>query len=131
MSNVTVIGLESALDGMLTIDAIENITDPYVQLHGYLSGPTTRGTTGILYSCIVTISLCCWVSTFPNVPGPKDKWYHATLDKLNMACIGILGPEFLFVIAVGQLSSAMRSVRVSCSRSRTNTLPPPCWPSKD
>ena len=112
----TIIGEDSALDGMIDVRSIMNITDPYTIMHGYLQGPQSRGTVNILYSCLVTISLCCWVSTFPNVPGPNDKWYHPTIDKLNMACIGILGPEFLFVIAVGQLSSALRSVRVSKSQ---------------
>jgi hypothetical protein len=34
-------------------------------------------------------------------------------DKFNLACLGILGPEFLFMLALGQLNSARRSVEVS------------------
>lgn len=34
-------------------------------------------------------------------------------DKFDLACLGILGPEFLFALALGQYDSARRSVEVS------------------
>lgn len=42
----------------------------------------------------------------------KDKWYHRLIDKIHLAMIGLLGPDFLFGIALGQLSSAHRSVKL-------------------
>lgn len=41
-----------------------------------------------------------------------DKWHRKIIDKLNLAFIGLLGPDFLFAIAAGQLSSAMRAREV-------------------
>ncbi|KAL2157859.1 hypothetical protein VTH06DRAFT_4912 [Thermothelomyces fergusii] len=81
------------------------------ELTGWTPTDRTRGSIEILWSCCITILLCCWVSTFPNITSPNDKWYHAFIDKCNLACIGFLGPDYLFAIALGQLSSAWRSVK--------------------
>ncbi|KAK4124777.1 hypothetical protein N657DRAFT_655003 [Parathielavia appendiculata] len=47
-----------------------------------------------------------------NIPSLNDKWYHSYIDKINLACIGLLGPDYLLAIALGQLSSARRSVKL-------------------
>ncbi|KAK4110695.1 hypothetical protein N656DRAFT_713149 [Canariomyces notabilis] len=79
---------------------------------GWTGGGSGRGSIDVLWSCCVTIILCCWVSTFPSVPSLNDKWFHPLVDKFNLACIGFLGPNYLFAIALGQLSSARRSVKL-------------------
>ena len=81
-------------------------------LHGWQRSGTDRGTIDIIWACVVTIVLCCWVSTHPNVPGVNDKRYHRFVDKFNLACIGLLGPDFLVVFAMGQFANARRSVKV-------------------
>lgn len=83
-----------------------------IQLDGWVSGPDDRGTVDILWSCGVTILLCCWVSVYPNVGSVSDKWYHPFLDKLNLFCIALLGPDFLFAIAWGQWSKAQASIQL-------------------
>lgn len=65
-----------------------------------------------LWSCCLTIALCVGVSTHPKVPSPKDKWYYGVIDRLSQACIGLLGPDYLFALAGGQLFNARRSVKV-------------------
>lgn len=90
---------------------MSNATD--VLLNGWVSTPDKRGTGDILWSCGMTIVLCCWVSVYSNVGSPDDKWYHPFLDKLNLFCIALLGPDFLFGIAFGQWSKARQSVKVS------------------
>ena len=77
---------------------------------GWVSEPDGRGTMTIIWSCTVTIALCCWSSLCVNAParGEKHRWH--LLDKFNLACIGILGPEFLFALALGQWQSAHCSV---------------------
>lgn len=79
---------------------------------GWISGDDNRSTLDILYSSGITIILCVWVSTYPNVPAPSDRWYHQLVDKANLAMIGALGPDLLFALALGQYSSAKRSVEV-------------------
>ncbi|KAK4102299.1 hypothetical protein N658DRAFT_506487 [Parathielavia hyrcaniae] len=82
------------------------------QVTGWMPSDNTRGSIDILWSCCITIVLCCWVSTYPNVPSRNDKWYHHLVDKLNLACLGLAGPDYLLAIALGQLSSAWKSVRL-------------------
>ena len=96
----------------MALSTATNSTDSTYQLTGWNPSDTTRGSIDILWSCCITIILCCWVSTFPNAPSSSDKWYHAWVDKFNLACLGCLGPGFLFIIALGQLASARRSVIV-------------------
>jgi hypothetical protein len=85
----------------------------YSEIVGWNPSDTNRGSIDILWACSITIILCCWVCPLPNVPSLDDKWYHILIDKFNLACIGLVGPDYLFGIALGQLSSARRSVKVS------------------
>lgn len=78
----------------------------------WVSSSDRRGTLDILYSSILTIGLCVWVSTYPNVPSPRDTWKQRLIDKINLAMIGFLGPDLLFALALGQWSSASRSLKV-------------------
>ncbi|PYI16574.1 hypothetical protein BO86DRAFT_435685 [Aspergillus japonicus CBS 114.51] len=48
---------------------------------------------------------------FPNIPARTDQWYHRLRDRLHLASIGVLGPEFLLMLALGQWSSARASVK--------------------
>lgn len=91
-----------------------NTTDE--QILGWVGSSNDRGTIDIMWSSCITIILCCWVSTYPNVGSPSDKWYHIFYDKISLAMISILGPDFLFGIAFGQWSSARRSVKVGDTR---------------
>ncbi|KAK0622066.1 hypothetical protein B0T17DRAFT_642558 [Bombardia bombarda] len=85
-----------------------NSSDPII--YGWKASDNDRGTIDILWTCCITIVLCCWVSTFPNAPSLSDKWYHQLLDKLNLAFMGFIGPEYLFALALNQLSSARNSI---------------------
>ncbi|KAL8357040.1 hypothetical protein RB598_002052 [Gaeumannomyces tritici] len=82
------------------------------KLVGWVASSKDRGTVDIMWSSCLTILLCVWMATCPNVPSPSDKWYHRFVDKVNLALIGFLGPDFLFGIAIGQLASARKSVKM-------------------
>ncbi|KAL8387820.1 hypothetical protein RB595_009652 [Gaeumannomyces hyphopodioides] len=79
---------------------------------GWVASSRDRGTIDIMWSSCLTILLCVWMATYPNAPSPNDKWYHRFVDKANLALIGFLGPDFLLGIAVGQLVSARKSVKM-------------------
>ncbi|TDZ32394.1 hypothetical protein C8035_v012424 [Colletotrichum spinosum] len=98
---------------LLTLQLRDDInkSDIHAPVHGWVDAGRDRGSIDILWSSLLTIILCVWVSTHPNALSPKDKWYHGVFDKVNLAMIGLLGPDFLFGLAVGQLSSARRSVK--------------------
>ncbi|KAM5350395.1 hypothetical protein ACJ41O_006900 [Fusarium nematophilum] len=78
---------------------------------GWTESPDGRGTYDIILTCLITTFLCCWSSVYPNIPGPDDSAWAAFRDKLGLACLGLLGPDFIIVLAIGQRSSARRSVR--------------------
>jgi hypothetical protein len=82
-----------------------------IPVDGWVSAPDSRGPGDIIWSCGMTVFLCCWVSVYPNVGSPSDQWYHPYLDKLIIFCIALLGPDFLFAIAFGQWSKARASVK--------------------
>jgi hypothetical protein len=77
---------------------------------GWTPSPDGRGTYDIIFTCLVTTFLCCWTSVYPNIPAPGDSVWASIRDKLGLACLGLLGPEFIIVLAIGQKSSARRSV---------------------
>ncbi|KXX73306.1 hypothetical protein MMYC01_210452 [Madurella mycetomatis] len=78
---------------------------------GWTSSPDLRGTSDIIVTCLVTTFLCCWTSVYPNIAAPAEGFWATLRDKLSLACLGILGPDFLIVLATGQRSSARRSFR--------------------
>lgn len=78
---------------------------------GWVRSPDGRGTLDIIWQCTVTIILCCWSSLCVNVPTDGESSILQLWDKFNLACLGVLGPEFLFALALGQYESARRSVQ--------------------
>ncbi|KAE9376095.1 hypothetical protein N431DRAFT_371135 [Stipitochalara longipes BDJ] len=78
---------------------------------GWTGSPNGRGTIDIILSCLFTIILCCWTTVCPNLPALTDRRLARFRDKFDLACIGLLGPEVLFGIALGQRTSARRSVK--------------------
>ena len=78
---------------------------------GWVSTPNGRGTMDIIWSCVITVGLCCWTSLCLNAPARNDGRWQQLHDKVNLACLGLLGPELLFILALGQWGSARRSVQ--------------------
>jgi hypothetical protein len=77
---------------------------------GWKAQPDGRGTLDILYQCLTTMFLCCWTSLCINVPVSSWSPRRCTLQKVLMACMGVIGPEFVFQLALGQWISARSSV---------------------
>jgi hypothetical protein len=78
---------------------------------GWTSQPGGRGSLDILWSCATTIFLCCWTALCLNVPPSGWNSWRILRQKLYMTCLGIIGPEFVFQLALGQWVSARRSVK--------------------
>lgn len=78
---------------------------------GWVSGPNTRGTIDIVWGCLLTIFLCTWTALCLNIPHPHDGKLRILLRKTNWMLWGILGPELVLSVAIGQYASARRSVR--------------------
>ncbi|QGA14500.1 hypothetical protein EYB26_002154 [Talaromyces marneffei] len=89
-------------------------------LDRWVSEPDGRGTWSILSTCLLTISLCCWSSVYPNIPSRSDGEFRQFLYKFYLLSIGILGPEILLFIALGQWTSARAAVKKFHAAGYTN-----------
>ncbi|KAL1979410.1 hypothetical protein VTN96DRAFT_6053 [Rasamsonia emersonii] len=87
------------------------LVDDKVQRQGWTSQPNGRGTLDIIWSCAFTMFLCSWSILCLNVPGPDDTAFKVLRRKVYLTTLALLGPEFIFQIALAQWESARRSVR--------------------
>lgn len=81
-----------------------------VLLQSWTSSPNGRGTLDIIWSCHFTVFLCCWSVVCVNVPPPTWGNWRRVHAKFIAALMSGFGPEFTFQLALGQWSSARRSV---------------------
>ncbi|KAI3325560.1 hypothetical protein HD806DRAFT_490648 [Xylariaceae sp. AK1471] len=90
-----------------------NQTDHQVRklVEGWVSGPGTRGSIDIIWSSFLTIFLCTWTTLCLNVPHPKDGDLKILLRKGKWMLFGIIVPELVLSISLGQYASARRSVQ--------------------
>ena len=65
----------------------------------WYSTPNYRGTLDILWSCILTIILCCWTAIHPDIPPPGLSWKHQYLDRTICLLIGTIAPEIFIYLA--------------------------------
>ena len=104
--------------------------DPNPKTRGWVSQPNGRGTFDLLVSCAVTVFLCGWSSICVNVPAnepvPDQSKWNLFWDKWYMFCLSLLGPEFVFLLALGQYTSAADSVK-SVPRKRLHGLDHQTW----
>ncbi|KAH6897620.1 hypothetical protein BKA70DRAFT_752266 [Coprinopsis sp. MPI-PUGE-AT-0042] len=61
-----------------------------------------RSTTDIVWSCIVTIFACTWLSVHPNVSGTDTAWKRRMMHRISLMLWGIAAPEFLVIFAYRQ-----------------------------
>ena len=71
-----------------------------------------RGPWDIFWTCLLTIFLCSWTSICINVQSSADNQWDRFKDKLNLAVLCVIGPDFIILQSVGQWESAKRSVKV-------------------
>ncbi|KAI4263851.1 MAG: hypothetical protein L6R42_001013 [Xanthoria sp. 1 TBL-2021] len=77
---------------------------------GWVSQPDGRGTFDILWSCLITIFLCTWVSLHLNVPASHEQYRHLFFRKMRWMVQAIMAPEFVLAFAIGQKVEAKKSV---------------------
>src|SRR6266567_3718112 len=67
---------------------------------GWVSSPDGRGTIDIVWSCVSTTFLCSWTVLCLNVPALGDGPWHMFRRKIYLSGLAVIGPEFLFQIAL-------------------------------
>ena len=81
-----------------------------IQAPSWVSSPEVRGTSSILWSCIVTIFACIYTALHLNVP-TQTKWNRLLLTKTKWVICGLLAPEIVLYLAVSQFIEAWRLVK--------------------
>jgi hypothetical protein len=78
----------------------------------WVPNPTTRGTSNILQSCLITTSLCVWTALHLNLKEQNDPTFlrisYQTWRKTGWLIIGLLAPEMVVYTAWYQRSQAKR-----------------------
>ncbi|KAH8176147.1 hypothetical protein LIA77_04565 [Sarocladium implicatum] len=75
-------------------------------LVGWIDDPDGRGTAGILWSCILTLTLCVWSALHLNIPPKHDTQLSYWLRVTRWVLIGVLAPELVLWAAWRQWHSA-------------------------
>ena len=79
-------------------------------MRGWVDSPNQRGTIDIIWSCITTLAICCWVMLHLNVPAKTDTHWTLFLRRTRWLMFALLSPELVMLFACGQWASAQRSV---------------------
>ncbi|RPA78755.1 hypothetical protein BJ508DRAFT_416361 [Ascobolus immersus RN42] len=64
--------------------------------------PNTRGTAGLIWTCLLTLILCIWTTVHPNVPGGKRKWYGWLWVRVSWMLMALFAPEVVLYMAYKQ-----------------------------
>ncbi|KAL8886291.1 MAG: hypothetical protein Q9215_005986 [Flavoplaca cf. flavocitrina] len=101
---------------VITVDALDNDTTPgegqkTIHKQGWTPQPDGRETLDILWTCVVTMSLCSWSILCLNMPGTKESKWVVLWRKFAMTSLGVLCPEIMTTTAVGQWVRARQCVQ--------------------
>lgn len=86
-----------------------NASSDHQHMLGWVSQPNQRGTIDIIWSCVVTLSICVWAMLHLNVPAKADNRFHIFVRQVRWMTLAILAPELILLFASGQWASAKRS----------------------
>ncbi|KAF9480163.1 hypothetical protein BDN70DRAFT_640834 [Pholiota conissans] len=70
--------------------------------------PNTRSVWNIVWTCVVTIIACSWVSVHPNIPAPGRKEWQVALMRLELMVWTIIAPEMMIFWAIRQWIGARK-----------------------
>lgn len=73
---------------------------------GYVPDPDGRGTVSLLFSCLLTLSLCVWSAIHLDLPPHGETDIEYTYRYLKWSVLGIFGPELVIWAAWRQFISA-------------------------
>ncbi|KAF7192966.1 hypothetical protein HII31_05697 [Pseudocercospora fuligena] len=75
-------------------------------LVGFQQQPDGRGTLTILFSCLLTLSLCVWSATHLDLPRLRESKWQYTFKYLKWSLVGLFAPELIIWVAWRQRISA-------------------------
>ncbi len=80
----------------------------------WVSGPSTRGTFGLVFSCVITLFLCVWTTVHVNIDPPakgKSRIPKRHIQKFGWACATLIFPEGAMAIAHYERMTAWRLLK--------------------
>jgi hypothetical protein len=72
------------------------------------SGKDTRTILNIIWSSLVALFACVWVSVHPNVPAPTDGSVTLIKQRAKLLLTAVIAPEIIIVFAMRQWVGARR-----------------------
>jgi hypothetical protein len=79
---------------------------------GWVSEPTTRGTSSLAYTCISTTIICTWSALHLNVSGEGLSAGRVLFYKIITFVAAIIAPEWFVAVAVSECFTAHRLSRI-------------------
>lgn len=100
--------IPSPISCVITTMPLEVLPPAFVNstLVGFVQQPDGRGTLTVLFSCLLTLSLCVWSAVHLDLPKYNEGSTQYTLRYLKWSLMGIFGPELLIWVAWRQYISA-------------------------
>jgi hypothetical protein len=92
-----------------------------IQAPAWVSSPEIRGTTTIIWSCIITLTACIFTALHLNVPANTAR-LPMLREKLKWVLIGLIAPEIVLYLASSQFLDARRLSRELTSLWRQKKL---------
>ena len=75
------------------------------------SGPGVRGTSDILWSCLLTLTSCVYTSIHLNVPPAGEGKLQRLRRKLTWVAMALFAPELVLYCALNQFLAARKLVK--------------------
>lgn len=76
----------------------------------WASSPDYRGSTDILWSCILTLVACIYNAIHLNIPSKHEGLWRSTLHKFQWVAISLFAPELVLFTAFTQFLEARKIV---------------------
>lgn len=110
-TNCSAVGLDPGSLEVLISQNKNNLTAlQTIRAPGFVSSPEVRGTTDIVFSCVVTLIACIYTALHLNVPMQSGLLYNLIL-KGKWVFIGLLAPELVLYLAISQFLQARSLVK--------------------
>ena len=92
---------------------LERIQNNLTALHhtralGWVSAPNMRGTSSILYSCLLTMFACIYTALHLDIPRVGSNTVHPLTMKLIWSLTALLAPELVLFCASSQFFQARK-----------------------
>ncbi|KAK3313239.1 hypothetical protein B0H66DRAFT_578353 [Apodospora peruviana] len=82
------------------------LTTPIGTTTSWQPEPNGRGTFSLVFSCIVTLTLCVWSALHLNVPAENTSLRKRFIEKTKWVLYGIFAPELVVATAAAQYTVA-------------------------